>query len=348
MVTAPRIAALLLAAGLTACGGGGGDSPAGPSRTYLMGFSAIPPAPDPSLQLPTLELAVRHADAGLLQISIPWTALLAGTSAADEVRAVRLPLADYYRAHDLQVVVALDITDGLDRSQEDPELRAAGRSITEPAIQQLYRDYVLAVDSLLRPRYLSLAAETNLVRLAAPPAVYAAVVAMTNAAAADLRSQGSTSPLVASVQVETAWGGLQGGGYVGIAADRTDFPFVEVLGLSSYPYLAGYATPAALPDDYYARLVEGNPIPVLVLEGGWPSEAVGGIASTPELQADWIRRHAELLARTQARGLFQITLTDLDLAAWPAAIAPFARLGLVDTNLVPKPALAAWDEILAR
>ena len=36
---------------------------------------------------------------------------------------------------------------------------------------------------------------------------------------------------------------------------------------------------------------------------------------------------------------FQITFTDLDTGALPAGIAPFASLGLVDTELQAKPAL---------
>lgn len=316
-----------------------------------MGFSALPPRADTALLLPTLTLTTQHSDAGLVQLSIPWTVLLGGISAAEEVRVVRLPLANYYRGVGQPITVALDVTDGLNRSQESPELIAAGRSISEPAIQQLYRDYVSAVDSILHPEYLSLAAETNLIRLAAPAPVYAAVVAMAGAAAAELRARGTASRLLVSVQVEVAWGGLQGGAaYVGIAQDRADFPFTDALGLSSYPYLGGYTQPEDIPLDYYSRLVADQPLPEVVLEGGWPSVAAGGVSSTPELQARYIRRHAEILDAAQAAAVFQITFTDLDLSASPpppeSVLPLFAHLGLVDSALAPKPALAVWDSVL--
>lgn len=315
-----------------------------------MGFSALPPRADTALLIPTLTLSTQHSDAGLVQLSIPWTVLLGGISAAQEVRVVRLPLANYYRGVGQPITVALDVTDGLNRAQEAPELIAAGRSITEPAIQQLYREYVSAVDSILHPEYLSLAAETNLVRSAAPVPVYAAVVAMAGVAAAELRARGTASKLLVSVQVEVAWGGLQGGTYVGIAQDRADFPFIDALGLSSYPYLGGYTQPESIPLDYYSRLVAGEPLPEVVLEGGWPSVAAGGVSSTPELQARYIRRHAELLDAAQAVAVFQITFTDLDLSASPpppGSVLPlFAHLGLVDSALAPKPALAVWDSVL--
>lgn len=197
----PMIAALLL----VACG----SDPSGaapPTRSYHMGFSAFPPRPDTTLVLPTLTLATHHSDAGLVQLSIPWQVLLDGVSAAEEVPTVRLPLANYYRAVGQPITVALDVTDGLNRAQESPELIAAGLSITEPPVQELYRRYVNAVDTILRPEYLSLAAETNPIRLAAPAPVYSAIVAMAGAAAGDLRARGTSSRLLVSVQVETAWG----------------------------------------------------------------------------------------------------------------------------------------------
>jgi hypothetical protein len=244
------------------------------------------------------------------------------------------------------------VTDGLNRAQESPELIALGRSITDTAVQRLYREYVNAVDTILHPEYVSLAAETNLIRAAAPAPVYGAIVQMTGAAAAELRARGTGSRLLVSVQVETAWGGLQGGtGFVGIGQDRADFPFLDALGLSSYPYLGGYTAPEDIPLSYYNRLIEDAPLPVLVLEGGWPSVAAGGVNSTPELQSRYIRRHAEILAGANAAALFQITFTDLDLSAAPpppGSVLPlFAHLGLVDSALGRKPALAVWDSLLS-
>jgi hypothetical protein len=122
---------------------------------------------------------------------------------------------------------------------------------------------------------------------------------------------------------------------------------MQVLGLSSYPYLAGWARPEDLPDDYYARLRGGRSIPVLVTEGGWSSRTVSSVVTDPAMQRRYIVRHARLLDGVRAAGWYQLTFTDLDLAAWPASIAPFAFNGLVDSALAAKPALGAWDSVRA-
>jgi hypothetical protein len=203
-----------------ACGDGGG--PGTPARTFLMGFSPIPPKPELDLLLAGVDSFRRRSDAAILHQSVPWAALLAGIPADSAVRSNELGLANLFRAYGLRVVIMVDPTDGLARDREAPELIAAGRSVTEPAIQALYRAYVRSVATLVRPEYLGLVAETNLIRAAAPDSVYDALVAMANAAAAELGTVGVTSALYVSVQVS---GGATGRRtYAGVATDLTDFP----------------------------------------------------------------------------------------------------------------------------
>jgi hypothetical protein len=216
-------------------------------------------------------------------------------------------------------------------------------------VQQVYRQYAVALATMLAPDFLGLAAETNLIRIAAPPTIYAALVTMTNAAAADVHAAAPSVPLYVSVQAEVAWGRhLATPAYVGVETDLADFGFAQALGVSSYPYLGGFADPEAVPLDYFARLDEGRSLPLLVVEGGWPSATVGATESSPEEQSRWIERETALLDAAGAVAFFQLSYTDLDEGAWPTGIAPFARLGLVDAAFNPKPALARWDAVFAR
>lgn len=312
-----------------------------------MGFSWFPPRPELPLALQVIEAFAPRADQGLILVSPPWTDLLLGADPTTLVTANELGLANYYRNLGLGIVVSIDPTDGLDRSRDAPALVAAGRSLAEPAIQALFVNYSVAMATLLQPEYLSLASETNLVRAIAPTALYAGVRNAANAAAAAIAATNANVPLFTTVQVEVAWG-LPGGSFVGIAQDLADFPFTAAIGLSSYAFLAGTTDPEQLPDDYYARLLAGWQLPALMIEGGWPSVDVAGVPSDADEQARFIARNAALLDEARAIAWFQISFTDLDVAAFSPGVAPFANLGLVTTALAAKPALAVWDAQFAR
>jgi hypothetical protein len=154
----------------------------------------------------------------------------------------------------------------------------------------------------------ALAAETNLIRYGSARPVYDAVVSMTNAAAGDVLALRASQALYFSVQVDLAW--------------------------SPRGERSGQA-----------------PLPLLVTEGGWTSASVVTVVSSPEQQGRWIRRQAALLDRASARYVFQLQFTDVDLDAFGLGgdprLIPFVRLGLVDTALAPKPALAVWDSVFA-
>ena len=317
-----------------------------------MGFAPLPPRPEVAVVLQGIDLWSTRAELAAIHEQLPWTDLLSGMSPDDILDRDKTALITYMRNKGLKLYFMLDLTDGLSRGEEAPQLRALGRSITEPAVQQVYRDYALAVERKYHPEFLGLAAETNLIRVAGRAPLYAAVVQAANAAANDLLTAGRTAPILISVQVETAWGGLAPGGtYVGVEQDLTDFPFTDVLGLSSYPYFV-YANPEAMPSNYYTRVVNGHTLPVMVVEGGWTSASVGAIVSSPEIEARYITRHATLLDSVHAIGVLQLQFADLDLSTYPmpqpANLPLFASLGLTDSNFNPKPALAAWDALHGR
>jgi hypothetical protein len=316
-----------------------------------MGFAASAPRQEFALLFQSLELFTARADAAIMSHEAPWDSLLAGAPPAEFVRRQQLPLAQYYRGKGLRVWVYLDPANGLNRAGEANPLVAAGRSITEPAIQQLYRDYAVAIDTLIRPDVFGVVLETNLIRAASPAPLYAAVRQVANDAAAAIRAHDPTVKLSASVQVETAWGRFTGGGYQGVDTDFAEFPFIEVLGLSSYPYFA-WPAPEDLPNDYYSRLLIGHPVPVGVTESGWTSESFSTVVSSPAIQQRYIERHARLLDGVNAIAWFQLTFTDIELHSLPpplaAGLLPFSRLGVVDTVLAAKPALATWDANFGR
>jgi hypothetical protein len=345
-------AVALAGAPLAACGGdNSSNQPAAATRRWRLGFSPNPPRASVASVLQGIELWSRRAELAIIHVELPWTELLAGMTADALIDRDTLPLVQVLRGKGLELIYMGDLNDGLSRGQDAPQLRAAGRSITESAVQALYRNYMLAVDRKLAPALLGLAAETNLIRAAAP-GLYPAVKQAANDTAAALRAAGSRTPLIASVQVETAWNRLgTAGNYVGIETDFADFPFIETLGLSSYPYF-GWPEPEVLPLDYYQRLRGGRTLPLMVVEGGWASASAGSITSSPDKQARYVTRHAQLLDNAGASAWLHLQFADVDLSALPPPVPVnlplFASIGLADSNFVAKPSLAAWDALFAR
>ncbi|MGH7740874.1 MAG: hypothetical protein ACRENS_02505 [Candidatus Eiseniibacteriota bacterium] len=347
--------ALMIALGTASCSKKNSPtSPGIPPRTYLMGFSAGGPGNDFNVELQAIQMWNTRADAAMFFSEPPWDSLLAGTRPDSLVMRNQLALANYYHGTGKKVVVLMDPGNGLNRASDSDQLVAAGRSIQEPAIRQLFYRYAVAMDTLLHPDYFGASAETNLIRSLSPAPLYQAVITIADTCTRVIRAVDPAVTLFSTVQVDWAWGHLgNGGSYAGVAQDRADFPFMQVLGLSSYPYFA-YALPESIPADYYSRLVEGAPIPEIKIEGGWTSASLpaNSITSSPDIQRRYFVREEEMLDQAHAVGWLTLGFTDLDLSAVPPqyqiSIAPFASLGLVDINLTPKPALPVWDEAFKR
>lgn len=323
-----------------------------PQRSYRMGFQNSAPRVDIDLILQTLDIWTLRADAAMITTEVPWEELLGGTSVNTYILNNYQELVNIYRNKNFKLWIYIDPQNGLDRTSDALALQAVGKSIADTDMQLLYQKFTIAMDSILKPDHLGLALETNLIRDAASAAIYKGVKDAANNTAVAVHARNPSVPLSISVQVDHAWGKLGGGSYQGIAQDFIDFPFLQELGLSSYPYF-GFKNPSEIPMDYYSRLVAGKALPVFVTEGGWASASInsGGISytSTPELQRDYFLYHAHLLDEVKAIAIFQLTFTDLDVAALPtstpASIQYFASLGLVDINLQPKPALTVWDDL---
>jgi hypothetical protein len=271
---------------------------------------------------------------------------MAGTKAESYVNRNYKGLVEYYRSKALKLWVFIDPVNGLDLAKDANILVTAGKSIAQSDMQRIYRRFAFVMDSILNPEHLGLALETNFIRDIAPDSIYQGVKKSANDAATEIRAFDKDVKLSISVQVDWAWGKLYTGSFRGITPDFTDFPFIEELGLSSYPYF-GFNKPQDIPINYYSKLIEGKNIPVFVSEGGWSSGTVSNFEGSLQKQSDYISKNGLLLNEVKAIAYFQLTFTDIDLSALPSNvpsnISNFAYLGLVDKNLQSKPALSNWD-----
>jgi hypothetical protein len=323
------------------------DSPAR-TRSYRMGFQSSAPRAEFDLVIQSLHIWEQRADAAMITTEVPWDSLLNGMSPQTYVINNFKGLVDYYRTKNFKLWVYIDPANGLNRGSDALALVARNKSISQADVKLMYRRFAFVMDSILEPDHMGLALETNLIRGASPDSIYQGVKKAANDASNEIKVYDNHVKLSVSIQVDYAWGKLGDSSYKPIDQDLTDFPFVEELGMSSYPYF-GFDRPQDIPIDYYSKLVEGVSLPVFISEGGWSSVTVSNYTGTPEKQKDYILRQAQLLNRVDAIALFQLTFTDIDISALPpdvpSNIVLFSSLGLVDKELQPKPALDAWDAI---
>jgi hypothetical protein len=328
------------------------------TRTYRMGFQNSAPRFDNiNLFLQSLQIWTTRADAAIITTEVPWDSLYAGKSIPKFVLNNYKGLTDYYRGKNFKLWVYIDPQNGLNRGSDAAALVMLNKSIAQDDAQKLYRRFVVVMDSILKPDHLGLALETNLIRAASTSAIYNGIKKAVNDAVVDVRAIDKNVKLSVSVQADYAWGRLLGNGtYIGVAQDFIDFPFIQELGISSYPYF-DFSKPEDIPLDYYSKLIDGKTLPVFVSEGGWPSKTFTGpnqkiINSSETIQQNYIDHQSKLLDKAQATALFQLVFTDIDASAIPGNIDPninnFIHLGLVDIKLQSKPSLSAWDDIFKR
>jgi hypothetical protein len=326
------------------------------TRTYRMGFQNSAPRFDSfEMAIKSLNMWTPRADAAMITTEVPWEELLAGDDVVDYVVEQYKGLVEFYRQKNLQLWVYIDPANGLNRGSDAGELVEAGRSMTEVEIQNIYRRFSVVMDSVLKPDHLGLCLETNLIRAASTTELYNAIKQAVNLAAQDIIDRNSNAKLSVSLQAEAAWGRFVGNGYQGVAQDFIDFPFIEEVGISSYPYF-GFNHPDEIPMDYYSRMVEGKSFPVFITEGGWTSESVTTnertFVSSKEHQKRYIEKHGELLDAVKAKAVFQLSFTDIDVDALPPGLPEnlpyFAYTGVVDKNYERKPAYDAWDALFDR
>jgi hypothetical protein len=118
---------------------------------------------------------------------------------------------------------------------------------------------------------------------------------------------------------------------------------VDLVAFTTYPFLL-YATPAELPDDYYAEIKRHTTQKIAFTEIGWPSAALSVMpdspfGGSPDEQSDFVRRFFSLTSDLP-----------LEMALWsfphdvgPDFNAAFTSISLRENNGTPKPALQVWQ-----
>lgn len=328
------------------------DSSPAPTRPYRMGWFFQPPEPTVESVLKTMPVAAGFSDALLIQREAPWKRLLAGDTMEEIASEDYDGVIDFARGLGLRVSILVDPLDGLDRTREGNEMRAAGRSLNEPEMRALHEQWVEFLAARYQPDYFGLASEINSLAARGDSLLFTNIQAMCNRLAPRIRTISPGTRVFVSFQVDEAWGRIpQLPSKVDHFALTRTFD-VDVLGLSSYPSFF-FDNPSQIPFDYFSRLKDASGKPVLIAEGGWSSDptGVGETGDSLAEQAEFMERFFALVDTVQPELVILLLFADLNLNAWipvappnsdPERVRPFTHMGLASPDLTPKPALAVW------
>ena len=320
-------------------------------RTYAMGWSPIPPRLDTELLLRMVDSMAVVSEIAIVQEGVPWEALLAGAP-MDSLVEDRAQITDFILARGMDLMFLVDPLDGLDRTQEDPELTDLGRSVLEPEIRAMHEDWVRRVASRMRPSYFGLASEINTLAAGGAPELNAVITDLINTLAPQVRQISPQTQVFVSFQADQANGRLGQTGGIDHFALIDDYD-IDALGLSSYPVFA-FDDPSEIPADYFDAFDAATDLPLLFVEGGWSSEDVPWSSGTPAQQIVFFQHYEQLLDAVNAEVWVMLTCADLDVASFgldaetTAGLSNFAFMGIVGPDLKRKPSYEEWEGIFAR
>ena len=337
-----------------------GDSQETATRSFAMGWGFTPPVPSVEAVIDIIPRIAAVSEYTIIQREVPWTRLKAGASIDEILDEDWDGLVDYLRGNGLGLVILIDPLNGLDRTEEANEARDNGVTLMDAATRATHEAFTIEVARRYQPEYLGLASEINTLAAHGDGQLYVALRDMINGLLPRLRAVSPDSKLFVSHQVDDAWG-LSG--RPSSVADQFklvhDFPDTDVVGLSSYPGFF-WDRPEDIPTGYYEPYVTESGKPVIQVEGGWSTERTQWMAATREAsaaaQVRYFQRLWQLLDEVEAELLVLLTYADLDLARpeWTlsaddlAGLLNFARMGIVDTSLRPKPSFALWETMYTR
>ncbi len=326
---------------------------AGEARTTRIGFSTL--ATDPSAEgyIRAFATAAQYGDIISIQRTPPWDEFLPGAKISRETtQTTRLDVSLLEQYSHVQRFYAIDPTDGAvqrSRIANLPEGVSPEEGFSDPDLRAAFLNYTSYVVSNYEPDYLALGVEINMFADRAPAAQFDSYLSLYHEAytlAKGLRPQMLVFP---TFQLEDLLGDL-----TEVHPPRWELidrfgGEMDVLAISSYPYLTDLGSAPELRSDYYTQLTEQFPGKIMIAETAYPSAPSEGsnVIGTEEDQTLYLLR---LLEEANANGFVAVV--------WLAAFNPsfsgtggtsvLRDVGLRAADGANKVAWAYWEEWVRR
>jgi hypothetical protein len=368
------IALLILIFAMLACGEGNSIPPTPQNSIFDSGRTAYgfyPSPPEVSIKsvLQLYKDMGAHGDFILIQQNADWEDFVDGVAGESQTRTDVFNQVKLARQNNLEYIFVLDALNGLNRREFAGLPAGWEASFANPDVRTAYKNYALWVVRTFHPRYLGLASEINTYMDAYPDdaphfvSLYNEIYALVKAEAPetqifvtfqwdDLNNMFPQPEEGNRQQYDTNWQQIE-----------VFEPNLDLWVISSYPYFI-FNNGKEIPADYYTPLLArtlrqaqgGDSKPIAIAEGGFSSQAVGPIVTSPEDQVAYLEA---IQAQLGPRLVFWVNtlLTDLNISSYTEqmekdghnpqdalTLGAFAYVGLQNADGTSKPALDVWDE----
>jgi hypothetical protein len=337
-----------------ACGNGSktesSDATNGPDRSFMLGFSTVPRALNAAAYADTFKLAADNGEIVLIQRTPKWSEFLPGAAVSDDTAQTTASEKKSISDRGLRLFFAIDPTDGAtgrDRLADLPS-QLFGHNFGDPDVRTAFVSYAKYVALNYRPAYLALGVEMNeyYEKNAADFENYKTLYAETYDAVKQISPD---TQITVTFQYEDLLGILPTTDqhYPDYQLLKAFDPRLDVMTISTYPSLS-FASPEAIPSNYYTQLRAFAKQPIAIAAMGYssaasPTEKGGGESD----QAAFLRR---AFADAEKIGMpFVVWFAGWDPSfARDSAYSAFQHIGLLTEDGSQKPAWDDWLETARR
>lgn len=228
--------------------------------------------------------------------------------------------------------------------------------LDHPDVENAYLNYARQVIEFFQPDYFAIGIEVNVAQVNAPE-TWAAYKNLHKFVYEGLKAEYPDLPIFATFTI-SHMSGLDGGNRAKQKEEiETLLPYLDMIGLSSYPYGWMYPSGKAdpIPEDFFApALAFGKPIGVT--ESGAPSYSFSAYGKDYKFSEDYQARWVDFLLQQAGENQFEfvVAFTGIDydklIADMPADVRELATIwvytGLQRSDGCNKLGLSYWDAYL--
>jgi hypothetical protein len=322
---------------------------AGEPRNTLLGFSTLPPERTSDAYIQTFATAAQYADVVLVQRTPPWEDFMPGgqvsKQTADTTR-LETELMDQYSG--LGLFYAIDPTDGVvqrSRLANLPPSIDPQAGYQDERVRHALIAYAAYVAKNYKPEYLAFGVEVNMTYERADPEQWEAFLDIYAEAYDVIKGNSPDTKVFPTFQLED----LEGS-FGNVHPPRWELfqrfaGRMDLLAISTYPFLGEARSAADIRPDYYAQLKQHWDGPIIISETGYASAPVEGrvTVGTETDQQAYLDR---LLRESNELGF--------ELVVWFAALDPafassgatvvFRDIGLRKSDGSNKMGWTTWEE----